>query len=374
MITTPKFATGRVIWTGKICSGPASRAVTRPAGEDLGVAVASTRAGRAARRAPRTPRAARAASPSDGQPRHGDASPERDPPDTLRRRRGRACRRARLRSPRRRAAGRASPARRPAGRRRARFPRAVAPGSTRDGPASRRRHRRPRARCDGSASCHARTRPNETAVGVARTKRHVRRRDVDQPGADASWAGRRPAAADGRRQRGLDVRRRPLGVALEQQRDRTGDVRRRHARPRRRAPAARVRQRESTDPGATTSGLSRSETGVGPADEKPAITGAAPDEVAPTVIASAELPGEASEPRPKSPKSLPAATTGTTPTAAAASSASATRSRDGSISGSPIERLITSIPSATAASIAATISGALPSRPTFASVGIVRAL
>ncbi len=51
-------------------------------------------------------------------------------------------------------------------------------------------------------------------------------------------------------------------------------------------------------PGATTSGLRRSETGVGPADEKPAITGAAPDEVAPTVIESAEVPGDASEPSP----------------------------------------------------------------------------
>ena len=51
-------------------------------------------------------------------------------------------------------------------------------------------------------------------------------------------------------------------------------------------------------PGATTSGLRRSETGVGPAAEKPAITGAAPDDVAPTVIESAELPGDASEPEP----------------------------------------------------------------------------
>ena len=49
-------------------------------------------------------------------------------------------------------------------------------------------------------------------------------------------------------------------------------------------------------------------------------------------------------------------------------------SRDGSISGSPIERLITSMPSETAASIAATSSGALPSSPTSASVGMVSAL
>src|ERR671924_171888 len=89
-------------------------------------------------------------------------------------------------------------------------------------------------------------------------------------------------------------------------------------------------------PGARTSGLSRSDRGVGPADENVVMLGEAPDVEAPTVIAIAELPGDASEPSPKSSKSLPAATTGTTPAAAAASSASATRSRDGSISGSPM--------------------------------------
>jgi hypothetical protein len=57
-------------------------------------------------------------------------------------------------------------------------------------------------------------------------------------------------------------------------------------------------------PGAATSGLSRSEIGVGPADEKPASwLGAPEDEVvtAATVIARAELPGEETEPRPNSP-------------------------------------------------------------------------
>ena len=104
------------------------------------------------------------------------------------------------------------------------------------------------------------------------------------------------------------------------------------------------------------------------------MTGDGAEVVAPTVIASAALPGEPTDPRPKSSKSLPAATTGTTPAADAASSASATMSREGSTSGSPSERLMTSMPSATAASIAATISGALPFRPRPESVGIVRAL
>ena len=127
-------------------------------------------------------------------------------------------------------------------------------------------------------------------------------------------------------------------------------------------------------PGATTSGFRRKDSGVGPAEEKSAIAGVVPDVVAPTVIASAALPGEPTDPRPNSSKSLPAATTGTTPAAAAASSASATGSREDSISGSPIDRLMTSMPSATAASIAATISGALPFRPSPAAVGIVSAL
>ena len=130
-------------------------------------------------------------------------------------------------------------------------------------------------------------------------------------------------------------------------------------------------------PGALTSGLSRKESGVGPLDENDPTTSAAPlrvVETAPTVIASGAEPGEPIEPRPKSPKSLPAATTETTPALAAAASAWTTMSRDGSISGSPSDMLITSIPSATAASIAATSSGELPSRPTSASVGIVNAL
>src|SRR5262249_38895242 len=124
-------------------------------------------------------------------------------------------------------------------------------------------------------------------------------------------------------------------------------------------------------PGAATSGLSLSETGVGPADEKLAITSFVV--TAATVIADGAFPGELTEPKLKSEKSLPAATTGTTPARAAPSIAVTTMSRRGSTSGSPSERLITSIPSATAASIAAAISAALPSSPKFG-VGIVSAL
>ena len=105
------------------------------------------------------------------------------------------------------------------------------------------------------------------------------------------------------------------------------------------------------------SGLSRSDSGVGPAELKSARV-LPPDAsglvTAATVIALSAVPGEISDPPPNSSKSFPAATTGTTPAAAAASSARATMSRDGSISGSPSERLITSMPSDTAASIAAT--------------------
>src|SRR5262245_22322136 len=115
-------------------------------------------------------------------------------------------------------------------------------------------------------------------------------------------------------------------------------------------------------PGAVTSGLSRSEMGVGPPEEKYAITPvllAAATEIAPAAVA-----GEVIDPGPTASKWFPAATTGTTPAAAAAFSAWTTMSRDGVISGSPYEKLITSIPSLTACSIAAAISGELPSRPT----------
>jgi hypothetical protein len=130
-------------------------------------------------------------------------------------------------------------------------------------------------------------------------------------------------------------------------------------------------------PGAATSGLCWSESGVGPLDENDATMSSGPPrdvETAPTVIASGVAAGDPTEPRPNSSKSFPAEITGTTPARAAAPSALTTMSRDGSISGSPSDMLITSIPSATAASIAATSSGELPSRPTSASVGIVSAL
>ncbi len=116
-------------------------------------------------------------------------------------------------------------------------------------------------------------------------------------------------------------------------------------------------------PGAATSGFSRSEIVVGPTDEKSAwvARGVVPlISTAPTVIARSEFAGDEIDPAPKSLKSFPAATTETTPARAAASRARATMSRRGSSSGSPIERLSTSMPSRTAASMAATISGAFP--------------
>ena len=141
---------------------------------------------------------------------------------------------------------------------------------------------------------------------------------------------------------------------------------------------SRVGTDESTpDPGATTSGFNRNEYGVGAPDEKSTIRSGrgepcAPVE-APTAIARGAFAGEPTDPLPKSLKSFPAETTGTTPAAAAASIARTTMSRVGSISTSPNEQLITSMPSRTAASTAATISGAFPSRPN-CGVGTVSAL
>ena len=121
-----------------------------------------------------------------------------------------------------------------------------------------------------------------------------------------------------------------------------------------------------SEPGAATSGFSRSDTGVGPPDEYSAtVPGSSRFSTAPTVIADATLPGELTEPEPSSRNSFPAEATVGTPARAAPSIASATRSWLGSISASPSERLITSMPSATAASMPAAISGALPFGPAF---------
>src|SRR3954470_11173509 len=75
-------------------------------------------------------------------------------------------------------------------------------------------------------------------------------------------------------------------------------------------------------PGAVTSGFIWSEIGVGPPEEKPAISSTPKPRPVPdaaTVIASGAVPGEPTEPSPNSPKSLPAAMVGTTPSFAALS-------------------------------------------------------
>ncbi|MEZ5101894.1 MAG: hypothetical protein R3C15_19265 [Thermoleophilia bacterium] len=131
----------------------------------------------------------------------------------------------------------------------------------------------------------------------------------------------------------------------------------------------------SNAPSETASSPIRRRSGRGPpgAATWPATPTVRSLVAAATVIARAAEPGEETDPLPLASNSFPAATTGTTPRAAALSSAIATRSRPGPTSGSPIDRLITSIPSATAASIAARISGEFPSRPTPESVGTVSA-
>jgi hypothetical protein len=78
-------------------------------------------------------------------------------------------------------------------------------------------------------------------------------------------------------------------------------------------------------------------------------------ETAATEIASGAVPGDPDEPRPQSSRSFPAAITGTTPAAATLCTASTSASLFGSACGPPPEKLITSIPSFTAASNAATI-------------------
>ena len=87
-------------------------------------------------------------------------------------------------------------------------------------------------------------------------------------------------------------------------------------------------------------------------------------DAAATEIASGATPGDPAEPRPNSSRSFPAEITGTTPAAATFATASTSASFCGSAWGPPPEKLITSIPSRTAASKAAMISGVLATTPT----------
>ena len=160
-------------------------------------------------------------------------------------------------------------------------------------------------------------RPKETDAGDASDERDVGARGIGEPAAAARR--RRRLAVDGDRvsgsdQRGFEVGDRPRRVPLAQQRGGTGDLRGRHRRAGPRAPSGRPGSDERiATPGALTSGLSRSESGVGPEPLKSASSLsplASGSVTAATVIARAEVPGEESEPSPNSSKSLPAATTG----------------------------------------------------------------
>ena len=86
-------------------------------------------------------------------------------------------------------------------------------------------------------------------------------------------------------------------------------------------------------------------------------------EAAATEIASGAVPGEPTLPSPNSSRELPAAITGTTPASTTLCTASNSTSLAGSVSAPPPEKLMTSMPSATAASKAATISGELATNP-----------
>ena len=86
-------------------------------------------------------------------------------------------------------------------------------------------------------------------------------------------------------------------------------------------------------------------------------------DAAATEIASGAVPGEPTVPSPNSSRELPAAMTGTTPASTTLCTASISTSFAGSVSAPPPEKLITSMPSATAASKAVTISGELATNP-----------
>ena len=81
-------------------------------------------------------------------------------------------------------------------------------------------------------------------------------------------------------------------------------------------------------------------------------------ETAATEIASSATPGEPTVPNPNSSRSFPAEMTGRTPARATFPTASRIGSAAGSLIAPPPEKLITSIPSCTAASNASMISAA----------------
>ena len=86
-------------------------------------------------------------------------------------------------------------------------------------------------------------------------------------------------------------------------------------------------------------------------------------ETAATVIASGADPGEPTEPMPNWSRSFPAEMTDTTPAAVTFRMTSIIASFAGSVSAPPPEKLMTSMPSRTANSNAATISGVLATWP-----------
>jgi hypothetical protein len=86
-------------------------------------------------------------------------------------------------------------------------------------------------------------------------------------------------------------------------------------------------------------------------------------EAAATEIPSGAVPGDPTVPSPNSSRSFPAEMTGTTPAAATFATASTRASFAGSVCAPPPEKLMMSIPSRTAASKAATISGVFATVP-----------
>ena len=95
-------------------------------------------------------------------------------------------------------------------------------------------------------------------------------------------------------------------------------------------------------------------------------------DTAATLIASGAVLGEPTEPRPKRSRSLPAEMTGTTPARATFAITSTIASEAGSPCGPPPEKLMTSIPSVTAASNAAAISGVFAEQQSSGKIGLGR--
>ena len=125
--------------------------------------------------------------------------------------------------------------------------------------------------CPGSAPDLAARSPNESAVGLAKRRGRSARWSATTPPPWKRGPAERARLSSSEStpvcdERGLDLVDRPGRMALAEERRRSCDVRRGHARPGELRPAASGTDERTSTPGAATSGFRRSEIVVGPTE------------------------------------------------------------------------------------------------------------